>query len=291
MKIAITGSSGFIGTHLCAALSDGHDIVPLSRDNIGDFHEVEDWSAIFAGCDAVIHLAARVHQTNERTQNAEEYARDNTELTRRIVDGAMAAGAAQFIFLSTAAVYGDAQVAKAEDAALAPSNEYGRSKLAAEDIVNIARDKMRSVIIRPPLIYGRNCRANFMMLSKAIAKGLPLPLSGVKNQRSFLYIGNLCSFIAHALKTEAVQGAYNLADDTALSTPDMVRAMAAAMGKKPRLFWFPPILLRYGFSLIGYRRQITGLTGSFILDINKVQNTEWRAPYTTEQGLRETLKE
>jgi len=270
MKIAITGSSGFIGTHLCAALSDGHDVVPLSRDNIGDFHEVEDWSAVFARCDAVIHLAARVHQTNERTQNAEEYARDNTELTRRIVDGAMAAGAAQFIF---------------------PSNEYGRSKLAAEDIVNIARDKMRSVIIRPPLIYGRNCRANFMMLSKAIAKGLPLPLSGVKNQRSFLYIGNLCSFIAHALKTEAVQGAYNLADDTALSTPDMVRAMAAAMGKKPRLFWFPPILLRYGFSLIGYRRQITGLTGSFILDINKVQNTGWRAPYTTEQGLRETLKE
>jgi len=97
------------------------------------------------------------------------------------------------------------------------------SKLAAEDIVNIAPDKMRSVIIRPPLIYGRNCRANFMMLSKAIAKGLPLPLSGVKNQRSFLYIGNLCSFIAHALKTEAVQGAYNLADDTALSTPRLIR--------------------------------------------------------------------
>ena len=293
MKIAITGNSGFIGTHLCAALSRAknqeHEIVELNRTTLGDFHDVEDWGAVLAGCDAVVHLAGRVHRTDERTQDPAKYERDNVTLTENILDGAINAGVKNFVFLSTAAVYGSAHTPKSENAVLAPTTEYGRSKAKAEDLISAASDNIRSITIRPPLIYGKGCRANFMALKSAIRNNIPLPLRNVKNERSFLYIENLCSFIEHALQDQDISGIYNLADNDTLSTPALIQMMADSMGKKRRLFPFPTNVLKGVFSAVGYERQITGLTGSFVLDINKVKDTSWRSPVSTREGLRRTL--
>jgi len=281
MKIAIIGSAGFIGAHLTGALAKERKIVPVSRASHGDFYRIKNWTEILKDCDAVIHLAAQIHTKDEMPDLA---------LTQDILGGAIVAGVQDFIFLSSAAIYGAAPTPVSEDAAAQPSGAYGRGKAKAEDIIMAAQGKIRPAIIRAPLVYGPDCHANFLMLAKAVQRGVPLPLASVKNARSYLYVGNLSSFIERVLSAPQIKGVYNLADETLLSTPALIRMMGDVMNVRARLFPFPPALLQL-LGVAGLRRQIDGLTGSFILDCSRAKKAGWQAPFSTCEGLSHTLSQ
>ena len=190
--VVVTGGAGFIGRALCPALrSAGHRVVVTTRDAGRSPHgdgiavrtspelgSESDWSAAFADADAVVHLAARAHVMIDRAADpAAEYRRVNAEGTQRLAEAAARAGARRFVFLSTAKVNG-------EDSSAAPFREtdppmpldaYARSKLAAERALTGVRAEtgLETVVLRPPLVYGREVRGNFLALLKLCQRALP----------------------------------------------------------------------------------------------------------------------
>ena len=254
LKVAVTGASGFIGRTLCAALgAAGHEQVGL-RD-----------------ADAVVHLAAIAHRRATRT----ELQRVNVDFAVQTAKSAAAAGA-RFVFLSSVKVHGEVSAAPfREDSPLAPQDAYAASKARAEEALR-AIPGLRLSVLRPPLVYGPGVKANFLSLVKAVANGLPLPLSSIDNRRSLIYVGNLAAAILACLERE---GSFLVSDGPAVSTPQLCVEIGEALGRAARLFRFPAALLP------------RKLAGSLEVDDSAIRRTlGWKPPFTREQGLRATAQ-
>ncbi len=307
--ILLTGASGFVGQALLQAclarqeymlcpvrqaLPESHSLLE-SREFTGlsaDF----DWSGWFNDIDCVIHSAARVHVMKENVADPLAAFRDiNVAATLNLARQAGHAGVKQFIYLSSIKVNGEMttqQPFRADDA-VAPQDPYAISKYEAEQgLLEIAAETgMAITIIRPPLIYGPGVKANFLSLLKAVKRGLPLPLGAIQNKRSLVYVGNLVSLILCCLRNPA---AYNqvflAADGTDLSSAELVREMARALQRSPRLLSVPPGLLIFAGSLLGKRAALERLCGSLQVDPRKAQRLlGWQAPYSVQQGLAATV--
>jgi nucleoside-diphosphate-sugar epimerase len=266
----VTGASGFIGRALCAALAAGHhEVRTLSLRQGGTPLELH-------GADAVVHLGALAHR---RGETSGEFQRANVDVTRSVARSAAAAGA-RLVFLSSVKVHGeDSTVPLTESAPLAPADDYAISKAAAEAALRSMGD-LQFVVLRPPLVYGPGVKANFLMLMKAIASGIPLPLALVSNRRSFVYVGNLVDAIVRCIDDARALGrTYLVSDGAALSTPALCRAIGRALDRPARLFPFPPAWLP------------GPLARSLDVDDSAVR-TElgWRAPFSPDEGLRETAR-
>lgn len=201
------------------------------------------------------------------------------ELTRAVARAAAAAGA-RMVFLSSVKVHGEHSSAPlAESAPLAPADHYARSKAHAEvELRSIAG--LQLVVLRPPLVYGPGVKANFLMLMKAIARGIPLPLALVSNRRSFVYVGNLVDAILSCIADpRALRRTYFVSDGASLSTPALCRAIGKALGRPARLFPFPPAWLP------------GPLAQSLEVDDSALR-TElgWRVPFSADEALRETAR-
>lgn len=231
-RILITGAGSFIGRNVKAYLerwpeSYQADMVSLRGD---------DWQKqSFRGYDAILHTAGIVHQnkSNDDPAQAELYDRVNHRLTVEVAEKAKREGVGQFLFLSSESVYGlHAPVGKVTtitmDTPVHPVDNYGISKARAEEALNALRDESFKVaILRPPMIYGKGCKGNYQTLSK-LAKKLPVfPL--VENQRSMLYIDNLCEFV-RLLVEDGADGLYCPQNAEYVSTCDMVNRIAHANG-------------------------------------------------------------
>ncbi len=192
----------------------------------------------YAGCDTVVHLANIAHASAE----PEVLQAVNVEGTRRCAELAASSGVRRFIYLSSIKASGERTTDQPFNGTELPLPEdaYGKAKLAAEKVL-LQTSNLEIVILRPPLVYGPGVRANFLSLMKAIARGWPLPFASIGNRRSLLYVGNLASAIGVALLAEEVsQIAYTICDGAPVSTPDLCRAIARALGRTARLFPFPP---------------------------------------------------
>ncbi len=265
-RIVVTGARGFIGVHVCRALAAaGYEVHGASREEWGDLTAPHDFAPLFEGAQAVAHLANIAHAAVPEA----ELRRVNVEGTRRQAEQAAAAGVRRFVYLSSAK-------------AAAPEDAYGRAKLAAEQAL-AGVTGLEAVVLRPPLVYGPGVKANFLVLMKAVARALPLPFAGIENRRSLVYVGNLCDAIIRCLEApQAACKTYFVSDGVPVSTPDLVRAIARALGKPARLFPFPPRLL----DLVPPLRR---LTRSMEVDDSAIRRElGWRPPYTFEQGLRAT---
>ena len=251
MRIHVTGARGFIGSQLCPVLSAaGHELRTSSAD-----------------CDAVVHLANIAH----RSASAAELHRVNVVGTIAQARAARAAGVRRFVYLSSI------MAARSDDA-------YGRAKLEAEQaLAEIAG--LEVVILRPPLVYGPRVKGNFRALMSAISRGWPLPLGAIENRRSLVYVGNLCDAVVHCLQAARAAGrVYAVSDGAAVSTPQLCRALGAALGRPARLFPFPVPLLE----LAGGGRA-KRLTRSFEVEDSAIRSElGWRPKYTFEEGLRVT---
>jgi UDP-glucose 4-epimerase len=304
MKALVTGATGFVGTALCARLADcGHGVVPAVRSKSGLPHEVvvgnldasTDWRPALTGCDAVLHLAARVHVMEDAAQNPLAlYRATNTEATLNLARQAAQAGVKRFVFISTIKVNGEGRDAPyRETDAAAPEDAYAISKWEAEQALQqIAADTgLEVVILRPPLVYGPGVKANFMRLLRTVERGWPLPLGAIRNRRSLLYLGNFVDAIRLCLEHPAAAGQIFLLDDgEPVSTPELIRAVARAMGRSARLLAVPVGMLELAGALLGKRAAVARLTGSLYVDSSAIRSRlAWMPPYSLQQGLAATV--
>lgn len=303
--VLVTGASGFIGRHVVPVLvREGWSVRRAVRnpEGIGDEVVIEtigpetDWRAALDGVDAVVHLAARVHHKNEE-HAVQLYRNVNIAGTLHLARCAATAGVRQFIFVSTVLVHGRSNEGRApfsENDILTPRGLYGMSKAAAEaGLRTLARDNdMKISVIRPPLVYGAGAKGNFALLTRAVALGLPLPLAAIRNQRAFLAVQNLASFILHRLEHPDPASNFEIflvADKEQVSTPEFVTRLAAASGKRPRMFSVPAGVLGTLLGVMGRQDTHDSLIGSLELDISKALATGWQPPVSLDEGLRLAL--
>lgn len=304
-EIFVTGGTGFVGTHLIRELSSRSDfkVVALVRDRKGDmptnldqvYARSEEISAAklpFRRGQVVVHLAARAHLSKRATVNAlHEYRKVNVAWTLEIARQAAAAGVNRFIFISSIGVNGNANSRPFNTKDIpAPAEFYAQSKWEAEqELAELAaQTSMELVVIRPPLVYGPNAPGNFGELVRWIGKGIPLPLGAIHNKRSLVGIDNLVDLIIRCIDHPAAANQVFLAGDGEdLSTTELLRGVARAMGKPARLIPVPAGLLQLGATLLGKKAMAQRLLGSLQVDISKTcEVLDWKPPYTVEEGLR-----
>jgi nucleoside-diphosphate-sugar epimerase len=253
----------------------------LQYIQVGDINESTEWQEALAGVDTVIHLAARVHVLKDKAVDPlDAFRRVNVLGTERLARMAAKAGVKRFIFISSVKAEG-------QDA-------YGVSKREAEDsLARVAAETgLKTVILRPSLVYGQGVKANFKNLIKIVGLGVPLPFKGIRNQRSFIYIGNLVDAIAICIThPQAVGETFSVSDGQDISTPDLMKMIASAMNKKLVLFSLPPAVLKGLAVLVGQGEAMEKLTGSLCVDCSKIRDLlGWKPPFTLQEGIKETVK-
>ena len=310
MKILLTGANGFVGGHLAQALEAAPDIdltatirrpveiLAAKTIMVQDLDANTNWSEALKSQDVVIHAAARVHiMKDDAADPMLEYRRTNVEGTLNLARQAAAASIKRFIFLSSIKVNGEqTEVGRpfyADDTAR-PIDDYGVSKAEAEKgLQEISLDTgMEVVIIRAPLVYGQNIKGNFAKLIALVAKGVPLPLAMVKNQRSFVAIDNLVDLIITCINhPKAANQIFLVSDGQDLSTPELLDGMAKAMGRDIRLFPIPLSFLSLVAVIIGKRGEANRLLGSLQLDISKTLDVlDWAPVIDFEEGVRRCFR-
>lgn len=311
MTILITGADGFVGAALCNRLRN--EVIPLrgvvrrlkspldSDQNmvaVGDISARTDWSSAIQDVTEVVHLAARMHLMNESSPDLiSEFRRVNVEGTASLARKAAAHGVRRFVFLSSIKVNGEltgpGQPFTATDAP-SPEDPYGVSKCEAEQMLwQIATETgMEVVVLRPPLVYGPGVKGNFIRLMRVIDKPLPLPLGAIQNQRSLIYLDNLVDAIRVCLTHPKAAGkTFLVSDGEDVSTPELIRRVAAALGRRPLLLPIPVSWMKWAGAFLGKRAAVDRLLGSLCVDMIPLrEELGWNPPYTMQAGLEATAQ-
>jgi nucleoside-diphosphate-sugar epimerase len=260
VRALVTGASGFIGSRLVEAmLAQGvsvrgtyrgtpPDIPGVLWSPVRQLADTQQWPGLLAGIDAVVHLAALVHQRGSASRDCwSEFQCVNVEGTRVLARACRDAGVHRLVFLSSISVHGRGVERIDEGSPAHPEDDYGRSKLAAEEALRaeLARGVTDWCILRPPLVYGRGSPGNMSRLQTLVASGLPLPFGAVNNRRSFIFVDNLVDAIMTVLRfPHDIRATYLLADGSDFATPELVSALAAGNRRRVRLLNVPVPLLR-----------------------------------------------
>jgi nucleoside-diphosphate-sugar epimerase len=255
-----------------------------------------DWSIVLIGVDVVVHLAARVHVMHDTAVDPlAEFRQVNVAGTERLARMASEAGVRRFIYLSSVKVNGEGNVIPyTEHDTPVPEDPYAISKWEAEEVLQkVSRETgLEVVILRPPLVYGPQVKANFLRMLEVVKRGIPLPLASINNRRSLIYLGNLVDAIITCINHHKAAGqTYLVSDGEEVSTPELIRQVAVALGKPARLFPFPPSFMKLAGSIIGKSDAVERLLGSLVVDSSKIRRElGWMPPYTMEEGLEETAE-
>ncbi len=315
MRVVVTGANGFIGQHLCRTLiEEGKEVTACIREQadasvfetlsgslrlcrIPSLDRDAALSGVFENADTVIHLAGRAHVMRETEKDPlHEFRKINVIGTEALVLAALQAGVTRFIYVSSIKVNGEATNGNAFSADDQPdfSDSYGQSKWEAEERLQhiTAGTHMKWVILRPPLVYGPGVRGNFLSLMKCVYRGIPLPVGSVKNRRSLVSVFNLCDLLCLLLDHPAAANKRFLVSDLEdISTPDLVRLIAKALQRSPRIVRCPEAMLLVAGVLLRQKDAVQRLCSSLVLDRQKVNMVlGWSAPMTFERGLGRTAE-
>lgn len=288
--VLVTGASGFVGAAVAArlvqlgcpntraAVRRAYTQLPLGVEGcvVPTLATDTDWTSALAGIDSVVHAAARVHVMRESaTDPLDAFRRVNVEGTLNLARQAAQAGVRRFVFISSIKVNGEAtepgRPFRADDEP-APQDAYGVSKLEAEVGLRALAETtgMEVVIIRPVLVYGPGVRANFQALMSLVNKGVPLPFGRTSNCRSLVALDNLVDMVCTCLEhPAAAHQTFLVSDGEAVSTAGLVRAMAMALGKKPRLLDVPLPWMSRVAQALGQGAVTQRLFESLEVDIDK----------------------
>ena len=272
--IVVLGAGGFIGRPLARRLARaGVAVRAVTRQPMifepgieartgGGLSASTDWPPLLAGARAVIHLASRAHVPSRD----DSWIAQDAPTAAAIGAAAAREGVERTILLSSIKVLGERTAARpfSDLSRPAPVESYGWAKLAIEDAMRSTAPEL--VILRPPLVYGPDMKGNLRALLRLIDRGVPLPFAAIRNRRSLIALENLLDLVERAIEHPAAPGRVLLMRDVELSTPELVRAIAGHLGRRPRLFPMPPALLRLGAAMLGQREAAGRLLDSLVVD-------------------------
>lgn len=330
MNILITGVHGFVGSNLVLYLTSdpnitflsnggekvssdssnliyGLDIVSLEKPGV---EKTYSWSNLendlIPPVDAIIHLAGKAHDTKNQAA-AEVYFKVNRDLTIKVFDYFCShPEIKKFVFFSTAKAAADkVDGVLTEDVVPSPVGPYGESKIAAENYI-LGRMKEdpslfsdRGVyIFRPCMIHGPGNKGNLNLLYSVVSKGIPWPLGAFENKRTFTSVENICFAVNGVLTSSVPSGIYNMCDDEALSTNELIQAICEATGKKPHIWNFPKGMMTFVAKVGGIlhlpldSERLRKLTENYIASNAKIKKALGIdiMPVRAKDGLKRTLE-
>ena len=312
MKILITGVHGFVGTNLVGALSKEHeiyglDIIAPEKEGVVKTYSWEDLEAArVADVDAIVHLAGKAHDTKNQAA-AEVYFKVNRDLTIKMFDYFLAhPSIKKFVFFSTAKAAADkVDGVLTEDVVPAPVGPYGESKIAAEKyILNNIKNQPEEFtdrgvyIFRPCMIHGPGNKGNLNLLYNVVKKGIPWPLGAFENRRTFTSVENICFAVNGVLTKDVPSGIYNMGDDEALSTNELIEEICKSLGKKAHIWKLPKGLMN-GVAMVGgwlrlplNQERLRKLTENYISSNAKIKAALGveKMPVDAREGLKVTLE-
>jgi nucleoside-diphosphate-sugar epimerase len=307
-KILVTGASGFIGYSVCNALSrlDQHvcgavrNVNSLTNDNmfeyisVGEIGPETNWKKALEKIDCIIHCAGKVDEINKK-KDLDAYRLVNIDGTKRLAEQAASIGVKRFVFLSSIKVNGEStnKVFTNSDVPN-PKDVYSISKFDAEKVLwQVSSTKgLEVVVLRLPLVYGHGTKGNMLRLIKLINLGIPLPFGSVKNHRSLIGIDNLVDILIRCIDHPEAKGkTFLVSDGEDLSTPELLRYIASAMGRRVLLFSFPILLLKLLGFFIGKSSEIDRLIRSLQVDNSYLRKTlSWSPLVSVKEGIRRMVQ-
>ena len=314
MKILITGVHGFVGSNLVKYLAPaneiyGLDIIAPEKEGV---IKTYSWDNLDAGrvpaVDAIVHLAGKAHDTKNQAA-AEVYFKVNTGLTQKMFDYFLAHfDIRKFVFFSTAKAAADkVDGVLTEEVVPAPVGPYGESKIAAEkyilekmEILRQAQDdRTKQVyIFRPCMIHGPGNKGNLNLLYNVVRKGIPWPLGAFENRRTFTSVENVCFAVNGVLTKDVPSGIYNMGDDEALSTNELIEEICKSLGKKAHIWRLPKGLMN-GLAKVGgllhlplNSERLRKLTEDYVSSNEKIKKALGvkKMPVDARDGLKKTLE-
>ncbi len=303
-RVLVTGATGFIGkpllkllvkrgfqVHAAVRTQPKDSMAQVHYHVCGTINDQTNWSNFLSGIDVIVHLVGLVH-VRGNLDTRDRFFRTNVTATANLVQQAIQHSVKRIVYMSTIKVNGESTHERgpfrAEDLPT-PEDIYGQSKLDAESqlFAMAQQSDIEAVVIRPPLVYGPSPKGNFAILSKAVRWGLPLPFGAIENQRSLISVFNLCDCVVTCLTHPKAAGeVFLVCDGNDVSTPQLIRLMANALGTKPRLWSVSPALLNKLARLLKCSQALQRLGGDLQVDMNKAQRLlDWTPPYTIEEGL------
>ncbi|TNC07234.1 NAD-dependent epimerase/dehydratase family protein [Methylobacterium terricola] len=294
--VALTGSTGFIGRHLLTALTArGYRVRVLLRRPVelppgisgavvGDLARPQNMAAALSGADAVVHSAGLAHAMSGAPED--DYRSFNTEATRGLAQAAARARVRRFVFLSSIRAQSgpSAPGLLTEADAPAPTDAYGRSKLAAEEA--LAGIDVDYAALRPVLVYGPGQKGNMAALMRLAGTPYPLPLAGLSGRRSLVSVESLSDAIDAVLRAPgSLRRPLIVSEADPMSVPEMIGALRAGLGRRPGLLPVPRALLDAALNLTGRGELRERLAGSLVARAAGLEAMGWRAPVETRSGL------
>jgi len=320
-KICVTGANGFIGKSICKTLAQMNksvegfvrtsnsslNLTNFKHVSVGDISQRMNWKDKLDSYDCIIHCAGKAHRIKEKDK-LDSYLSINAEGTKYLAEQAAKAGVKRFIFLSTIKVNGENtntikndNVQKIKNKNIFthndkpyPQDAYAISKFEAEKILweISARTGLEVVVLRLPLVYGKDVKGNLKNLTKLLSFGVPLPFSLVNNKRSLIGIDNLVDIIIRCIDHPNVTGkTFLISDGEDLSTSDLFHYMAIAMKSRLRLFPFPISILKFVSRIIGRKSEMNRLTDSLQVDSSSIRETlNWTPSVSVEEGIKRMFR-
>lgn len=306
MRILITGVHGFVGSNLVEYLKRkneiyGLDIVSHEKDGVVRTFSWDDLDAgVIPVMDVIIHLAGKAHDTKNKSA-ADVYFKVNTGLTQKIFDYFSSSSASKFVFFSTAKAAADrVDGVLTEEVVPAPVGPYGESKIKAEEYIlgkELSGGK-QVYIFRPCMIHGPGNKGNLNLLYSVVRKGIPWPLGAFENRRTFTSVENICFAVNGVLTSDVESGIYNMGDDEALSTNELIEEICNSMGKKAHIWRLPCGLMRFVARVGGWLHlplnpmRLQKLTENYVSSNAKIKAALGvdRMPVGAREGLRRTLE-
>lgn len=297
--VAITGTTGFVGTNLISFLdryNTSVDIRSINRNDLSNKKLIVQLEEVAT----IIHLAGKAHDV-KKASNPQEYYQVNFELTKKLYDAFLQSNAKKFIFVSSVKAVADSVNGVLTEGDIPnPETDYGKSKLMAEQYIQSQPlpNGKSYYILRPCMIHGSGNKGNLNLLYQFVKKGIPYPLAGFKNKRSFLSVENLCFIIEELIERDDIAtGVYQVADDEPLSTNDVVSILSTSTGKQSKLWRISPVLIRTiaklgdSLKLPLTTERLNKLTESYVVSNQKIKQAIGREfPLTARKGLEITAR-
>lgn len=309
MRVLVTGATGFVGRALCralvaagytvrAAVRAGPGVAPVDCETVvvGDIHGDTSWSGALDDVQTVVHLAARTH-AHDPADALARYRRINVAGTHGLLTAARASGVRAFVFMSSIKVNGERSPLARDGTPVRftgedtpqPTTPYGQSKLEAERVLaaDAGSAPLRTVILRPPLVYGPGQKGNLARLTRAIERGWPLPLASMSARRSLIGVANLADAVVAAVHPDArVAGTYTLAD-VDVSAAELADELGQLVGRRARLWPVPVAALRLLATAVGRADSVTKLSQPLLVDSARYTAASgWVARRSLREGLR-----